>query len=127
MTTQATGRIRYDRQYRTAASEGYRVSFGDVTVAHLDVHFTHTSVYGSLVVLTDLTEEQILDLIDAIDEAVVLSAEVPRDDFMVTVFRGRQTGLYTDDFLEERRNRRGATPSVAGDDERASRSARRPN
>jgi hypothetical protein len=102
-----SGHVRYERQYRTASSEGYHVIAGDLRLAQLDVHFTATSVYGTLVVLVDMPEDQVLDLIEGIDEAVVLSAEVPRDDFLVTVFRGRQTGLYSDDFLEERRVRRG--------------------
>jgi hypothetical protein len=104
---QPSGTIRYERQYRTPSSEGYHIIAGDIRLAQLDVHFTSTSVYGTLVTFLDMPEEQILDLIEGIDEAIVLSAEVPRDDFLVTVFRGRQTGLYSDDFLEERRERRG--------------------
>lgn len=123
MAGTSASHVRYERQYRTATSEGYHIVAGDVRLAQLDVHFTATSVYGTLVVLVDMPEEQILDLIDGIDEAVVLSAEVPRDDFLVTVFRGRQVGLYSDDFLEERRNRR-----VEGEGGgRVTRIGRRPN
>ena len=104
---QPSGLVRYERQYRTPSSEGYHVIAGDVRLGQLDVHFTSTSVYGTLITFVDMPEEQVLDLIEGIDEAIVLSAEVPRDDFLVTVFRGRQTGLYSDDFLEERRERRG--------------------
>ena len=53
-----------------------------------------------------LTEEHVLDLIERIDESLVLSAEVPREDLLVTVFQGKQSGFYSDDFLEERRQRR---------------------
>ena len=104
---QPSGHVRYERQYRTPSSEGYHVIAGDVRLAQLDVHFTSTSVYGTLIVFVDMPEDQVLDLIEGIDEAIVLSAEVARDDFLVTVFRGRQTGLSSDDFLEERRERRG--------------------
>ncbi len=121
---QPSGHVRYERQFRTPNSEGYLVIAGDAHLAHLDVHFTSTSVYGTLVLLVDLPEDQVLDLIEGIDEAVVLSAEVPRDDFLVTVFRGRQTGLYSDDFLEERRERRGEGGEGTG---RVTRIGRRPN
>lgn len=98
--------MRYERQYRTPSSEGYHILSEGVRLGQLDVHFTSTSVYGTLILIVDMPEDQVLDLIEGIDEAVVLSAEVPRDDFLVTVYRGRQTGLYSDDFLEERRERR---------------------
>lgn len=106
-TTTPAGRTRFERQYRTATSEGYHVFGGDVRVGHIDLHFTLSSVYATLVLEMDLAEEAILDMIDTIDDTLVLSAEVPREDFVVSVYRGRAAGLYTDDFLEERRRRRG--------------------
>ena len=101
-----TNRIYFERQYRTAHSEGYHVKAGDKRLAHLDLHFTQASVYVTLVIEGSMAEEQVLDLIEKIDESLVLSAEVPREDLLVTVFQGRQTGFYSDDFLEERTERR---------------------
>ena len=99
-------RVIFERQYRTAHSEGYHVLAGETRLGHLDLHFTNTSVYATLVLETSFAEEQVLDLIEKIDESLVLSAEVPRDDLLVTVFQGRQTGFYSDEFLEERNQRR---------------------
>jgi hypothetical protein len=79
---------------------------GENRLGHLDLHFTTTSVYATLVLETTLPEEQVLDLIERIDESLVLSAEVARDDLLVTVYQGTQTGLYSDEFLEERTERR---------------------
>ena len=101
-----TDQISFERQYRTAHSEGYHVKVGDKRLAHLDLHFTQASVYATLVIEGSMAEEQVLDLIEKIDESLVLSAEVPREDLLVTVFQGRQTGFYSDDFLEERTERR---------------------
>ena len=132
-TTTPAGRTRFERQYRTATSEGYHVFGGDVRVGHIDLHFTLSSVYATLVLEVDLAEEAMLDLIDRIDDSLVLSAEVPREDFVVSVYRGRAAGLFTDDFLEERRRQRGggvSTPSVEGahaDDVPQTRLGRRPN
>lgn len=106
-TTGGALRIIFERQYRTAQSEGYHVLVADRRIAHLDVHYTHTNVYATLIVEGQVAEDQVLDLIERIDESIVLSAEVPREDLLVTVYQGSQTGLYNDDFLEERRQRRG--------------------
>ena len=101
-------RIVFERQYRTPHSEGYHLLAGENRLGHLDLHFTTSSVYGTLVLETPLPEEQVLDLIERIDESLVLSAEVPREDLLMTVFQGKQTGFYSDDFLEERTQRRGS-------------------
>jgi hypothetical protein len=105
-TDSSSPRIVFERQYRTPQSEGYHVLAGDTRLGHLDLHFTHNSVYATLVLETTLAEEQVLDLIERIDESLVLSAEVEREDLLVTVFQGRQTGFYSDDYLDERMQRR---------------------
>ena len=102
-------KIVFERQYRTPQSEGYHVLVLDQRVAHLDVHYTQTNVYATLVLEGPLEEAQILDLIERIDEHIVLSAEVPREDLLVTVYQGTRKGLYSDDFIEERRERRETT------------------
>ena len=106
-------RIIFERQYRTAHSEGYHVLAGENRLGHLDLHFTHSSVYATLVLETTLPEAQVLDLIERIDESLVLSAEVEREDLLVTVFQGRQTGFYSDDYLDERMQRRARAESPA--------------
>ncbi|CAA9261956.1 MAG: hypothetical protein AVDCRST_MAG77-2616 [uncultured Chloroflexi bacterium] len=102
------GRVVFERQYRTATSEGYHILAGEKKLAHVDLHYTRENVYATLIVEDQLPEDQVLDLIERIDESLVLSAEVPREDLLVTVFHGRQLGLYSDAFLEERTRRRGA-------------------
>ncbi len=111
---ETTARIIFERQYRTPHSEGYHLIAADRRLGHLDLHFTQTSVYATLILEQELPEERILDLIERIDESLVLSAEVPREDLLVTVFQGRQTGLYSDDFLEERKARLGPSASPSG-------------
>jgi hypothetical protein len=99
-------RVVFERQYRTAHSEGYHILAGESRLGHLDLHFAQSTVYATLVLEQDLPEERVLDLIERIDESLVLSAEVEREDLIVTVFQGRQTGFYSDDFLAERLERR---------------------
>ena len=107
--------VRFERQYRTAASEGYHLLDGEQRIGHVDLHYTQRDVYASLILEADMTEGALLDLIERIDDALVLSAEVARDDFLVTVYRGQETGFYSDDFLAERASRRAAPDSRRGE------------
>jgi len=91
----------FERQYRSASSEGYNVLVGTTRVARLDLHFTLQSVYATLVLLEEIPAAELPTLIQQIDERLVLSAETARDDFFVTVFRGHEVGFFSDDFQAE--------------------------
>jgi len=58
-------------------------------------------VYATLCVGGDTTTDEIQDLIDVIDEELVMSADVPRDDFIVTVYQGREAGVFSDEEFGE--------------------------
>jgi hypothetical protein len=88
--------IHYDRICRTDRSEAYLVSNGDDPLARVDLHFTSSIVYGLLIVEQQLDEETLMDLIETIDEDLVWSADLPRDDFVVTVYNGQEVGVYSD-------------------------------
>jgi hypothetical protein len=90
----------FERQFRTSHSEGYYLKNqqGD-KVGRVDLHFATDVVYATLVVETDVDEDAVLDLIEQIDEEIVVTADVPRDDFLVTVYRGKDLGFYSDDYF----------------------------
>ncbi len=90
--------VEFDRQYRTNSSEGYHLRDVQGNLARLDLHFASSNVYASLVLRRDLAEAEILSLIKHVDEALVMSAETPRDDFYVSVYRGDEVGFFSDDF-----------------------------
>ncbi|SRR5579884_233689 len=92
----------YNRHVRTAFSEGYEVRRDERRVGHLDLHYASQEVYATLILEEDLNEEALLALIEEVDEDLVLSAETPRQDFLVSVYHGRDVGLYNDDFLRDR-------------------------
>jgi hypothetical protein len=48
-----------------------------------------------------MTTDGVRDLIDTIDEELVMTADVVRDDFIVTVYQGREAGVFSDEELEE--------------------------
>lgn len=88
--------IGYDRLCRTAHSEAYLVSQGEEAIARVDLHFTSSVVYGLLVLERELPEDDIQSLIERLDEDLVWSADVPRDDFVVAVYQGREVGVFSD-------------------------------
>ena len=92
---------RFERQCRTSSSEIYRISEDGQSVGRLDLHFATEIVYGSLAIRPQLSEDDILALIEQIDEDLVLTAEVAREDFVVTVYQGEEVGTYSDETFDE--------------------------
>lgn len=67
----------------------------------VDIHFTTTAVHGTLILERELEEADLTKLIEQIDEDLVLSADMPRDDFLVSVYVGRDVGFYSDEYFTE--------------------------
>ncbi len=89
---------RFERECRTPYSESYAIAVeDDQIIGRVDLHFTTSVVNASLSVGESMTSEEIRELINVIDEEIVLSADMPRDDFMVTVYRGREVGIFSDE------------------------------
>jgi hypothetical protein len=92
---------RFERECRTPFSEVYLIIAGEEQKGRVDLHFSPSVVYATLCVGEDMNPEGIRDLIDIIDEELVMSADVVRDDFIVTVYQGREAGVFSDEELEE--------------------------
>lgn len=92
---------RFERECRTAYSEAYFITSDDQRVGRVDLHFTPTVVYATLCVEENITSEEVQSLIDVIDDQLVMSAEVARDDFIVTVYQGHEIGVFNDEEAEE--------------------------
>lgn len=93
--------FRFERECRTQFSEAYLISTDEAQVGRVDLHFTPSIVYATLCVNENITSDDIQDLIDAIDEDLIMSADVARDDFIVTVYQGREVGVFSDEEFEE--------------------------
>jgi hypothetical protein len=114
----------FERESRTPFSEAYTVEAGGDVVARADIHFTPSGVvYATLCVPQDFDEEDIQDLIGEIDERLVLSTDAYRDDFVVTVWRGTQAGVYSEEDDEEDADDEG---EEEGEDEEAVGNGRAP-
>ncbi|MBI2909259.1 MAG: hypothetical protein HYX92_16565 [Chloroflexi bacterium] len=92
---------RFERECRTPYSEVYTIIEDGERIGRLDLHFTISVVYATLCVPERLTTDAIQSLIEVIDDELVMSSDVARDDFVVTVFQGREAGVYSDEEMEE--------------------------
>lgn len=93
--------IRFERHCRTSHSESYLIKRDTLDIGMVDLHFTASAVYGTLSVVEGLDSDEVQELIELIDEDLVITADVPRDDFVVSVFQGRMLGVFSDDLLDE--------------------------
>ncbi|MBE3558188.1 MAG: hypothetical protein IMW89_03065 [Ktedonobacteraceae bacterium] len=97
--------IRFERHFRTPYSEGYYIMQGNSLqnnrLGTIDIHFTTTAVHATLILERELEEAELTKLIEQIDEDLVLSADMPRDDFLVSVYVGRDVGFYSDEYFAE--------------------------
>lgn len=97
--------IRFERHFRTPYSESYYImqggSLSNSRLGTVDIHFTTTTVHGTLILERELEEADLSKLIEQIDEDLVLSADMPRDDFLVSVYIGKDVGFYSDEYFAE--------------------------
>jgi hypothetical protein len=93
--------IHFDRQFRTATSEGYFIVQHSTRLGVADLHYTATNVRVTLILERALERDDLVKLIEQIDEDLVLSADTPRDDLLVSVYIGRDAGFFNDETLAE--------------------------
>jgi hypothetical protein len=97
--------LHYDRICRTSRSESYLISQGEEPFARVELHFTDGVVYGLLVIERsadlEVNDDEIEELRNHIDMDLVETADVPRVDFLLTVYQGREIGTYSDPELPE--------------------------
>lgn len=92
------------RQFRTASSEGYAISDqSDNRLGRVDLHFATEKVYATIVFEREMSESEVAGIIDEIDNNLVASATVKREDLNVWVYTGTEMGFFTDDepYLDE--------------------------
>jgi hypothetical protein len=92
---------RFNREARTPYSEVYAIDDGEHTLGRVDVHYTGSAAHATLVVHAALDDDRVQDLIEAIDDQIVTSADPYREDLIVTVWRGEEMGVFADDESSE--------------------------
>ena len=92
---------RFERVARTPHSEQWVIETLDRPVGRVDLHFTNAKTYGTLVVQTFLADDEIEELLADIDERLVTTADEYREDFVVSVWRGEDLGVFAEDADDE--------------------------
>jgi len=86
----------FERETRTLQSESFIIEREGDEVGRVDLHYAQATAYATLCVTADFNDEAIEDLIGEIDERLVMSWEPLRDDFIVTVWAGREVGVFSE-------------------------------
>jgi hypothetical protein len=93
---------RFEREARTPYSEVFIIEDEEGNeVGRVDIHFTPSVTYATLCVRDGTDEEAVQDLISQIDERLVMTTDPYREDFVVTVWKGHEAGVYSDEDEEE--------------------------
>lgn len=93
--------FQFDRECRTWTSESYVIEQDDEEIGRVELHYTPAITYGTLCVLESITEDEIRSLISEIDERFVLTNDPFREDFLVTVWNGREHAGYSDEDFDD--------------------------
>ena len=85
----------FEREVRTPYSECYTVIEEDQPVGRLDLHFARSVVHATLCVAESLTQENIQELVDMVDEELVDAVGVGREELIVHVHQGQDLGVFS--------------------------------
>ena len=91
----AAGKFGFERECRTPQSECFTVLEGENPVGRVDIHFADTVIHATLSIADNLTNDQIQDLIDNIDEELMDSVGINRQEVIVHVHQGRDLGVFS--------------------------------
>ena len=89
--------FRFEREARTPQSESYTIEDDEHSLGRVDLHYTTSVAYATLNVHQSLDDDAVQELIAAIDDRVVSSADPYRENLIVTVWRGEEVGVYADE------------------------------
>jgi len=85
----------FERECRTPHSECYTILDDDNAVGRVDIHFTSSVIHATLNITESLTTDDIQDLIDTIDEDLMDSLGITRQEVIVHVHQGRDLGVFS--------------------------------
>lgn len=92
---------RFERSVRTESSEIFSVYGGARRLGRVDLHYGRFEVNATLLLEVELTDDELQQLIDQMDEELVQTHDPEREDFLVTVFKAEELGFYSDEFESE--------------------------
>ena len=94
-------RFNFERECRTPQSECYTVLEDDSAVGRVDIHYTESVIHASLYIAESLTTDAIQELIDTMDQELMDSVGIARQEVIVHVHQGRDLGVFSTRDFEE--------------------------
>lgn len=86
--------FRFRRSLRTGTSECYLIYGSEGLIGEISLHIQR-AVEAILILFTEIDEQEVQDLLEEIEDTIVSMIQ-PREDFIVTVYQGREIGHYSD-------------------------------
>jgi hypothetical protein len=86
----------FERETRTLQSESFVIESEGDEIGRVDLHYASSTAYATLCVPSDFNDDAIEELIGQIDERLVMSWDPLRDDFICTVWSGREVGVFSE-------------------------------
>lgn len=88
-------RFYFEREARTPFSECYTILEDESAIGRLDIHFADSVVHATLNVDESLTSDGIQELIDTVDEELLDSVGIARQEIIIHVHQGRDLGVFS--------------------------------
>jgi hypothetical protein len=85
----------FERECRTPFSECHTVLKDETAAGRVDLHFADPVVHATLSIAENLTTDEIQDLVDTIDEELLDSVGITRQEVIVHVHQGRDLGVFS--------------------------------
>jgi hypothetical protein len=94
-------RYEFQREFRSASSESFLIEADGSVAGRVELHYGLDVAHATVCLPDGTSEDEIQELIGEIDERLVMTAHPFREDFVATVWLGRQAGVYSEEFDEE--------------------------
>ncbi len=94
----------FEREVRTPYSEAYTIREDDRPVGRIDIHFADGVVHLALAVDEILNLDSIQEIIDTVVVYMVDAVVFSREGFVVHVFQGRDTIVFSDAGMDDEPN-----------------------
>ena len=85
----------FERECRTPFSECYTVLDDNEPIGRVDIHLAEVMIHSTVTVVESLTNDDIQDLIDAVDRELLDAIGIVKQELVVHVHQGRDLGVFT--------------------------------
>lgn len=87
-------RFYFERECRTPYSECYMVLREESAIGRIDIHFADVMVHSTLNISTELSSDDIQDIIDTVDGELIGAVGPAQQEVIIHVHQGRDLGVF---------------------------------